>query len=417
MSDLSFASHKWSVTEETHISTTDEILNPNPVTRLMTEPFYDQADIPDEDIGKGQPSMEGEFGPIKFVIELMYQYFGSGLFVELAQAYAIYTVYVAAVTMVIFFTKLSDFILGSEFAITVSFEFVQWTIVWVHHRTIEIALDRYESGPRKLFRLYMKISGFALKYRTYIQKVDPPQLSNDEKHYFFTIPMDMMKVMAILTHRIFLSSPDLIIYTVDEDVSTRIKKWNYTPDDKISIIQQCLTTVRGVVSDMGQRKMVEDFERNSLNENLDAINDLIETSYEDQNVKSPDIYENFFMFAMLVYLLSFFLFTTYRNCQQFTPLIAPVIAAFVFGPFVINKVLGDPFSKDTIFKGNLFELWRQWCITRLQREKIIIEKIYNERPTNPLAYMDISDEVIRDFNNLVYINRNIQRVRSTRKDL
>jgi hypothetical protein len=277
--------------------------------------------------------------------------------------------------MIIFFTNLHTFIMSSEFAITISFEFVQWTIVWVHRQFIDIELDKYESGPRRLFTLFSDMTDLARFYYTSLEK--NRRLNTDDYYEYVIQPYEFMRYIIVHIFRSFVPDVDIIRFHFHQQVRERIDTWAYTGEQHTQLIARSIDILRQTVSDAGHSDMLNECERSKLNDLLDRLNALVFSNYESQNVRSPDIYNNFFTLSMVAYLCTFFILTTYRNCQQFTPLVAPVIVAIVFGPWIIGKVLKGPFAKNTMYHGNSFYGWRDGALREVALHQNILMQIYH----------------------------------------
>lgn len=401
-------------TNETVLVNVSGIQDDRPISEFFDNTTYRGADYTAPEIEEGSPDSDGEFGMVRYIIGLMYQYFDSGIFVELALWYALYTVYIAGFTIIIYFTNLHEFVLGSDFAITVSFEFVQWTIVWVHHRSIELAEDRYKSGPYKLWSIFSAISELSQDYYAYLDKNKP---IDDETMFIFVVqPFNFMKFIAIHTYRLFIPAADRLKYTLDPRVLARIVSWRVEDHDSIDYIKWSIVNISSIISDVGYKELMDVQERQSLNERIRLLRNMVDEAYQGMHVRSPDIYENFFMFAMIIYLMIFFPLTTYRNCQQFTPIIAPVIAGIVFGPFVINKVLNGPFAKNTIYKGNDFIGWRQRAINDVMfHERTAYETYKSAKNQEGLSHYQVFDKMLNSTNRKTYLYRRVEAAISSKK--
>lgn len=363
-------------------------------------PFSDPpfSDLSTTSMEEGSPDTSGEYSGIKAVLGYMYQYFQSGIFLQLAIWYAMYTIYVAAVTMIIYFTGLHDFILGSDFQIVVSFEFVQWTIVFIHNKTLAIALDRYESGPRKLWGLLSAMRTFGAMYFSYIEKQSIKDPRGSKIKYVLE-PLDFMREVAYRVLRTFDSRRDFSVLWHCESVQKSIDTWGFEPQEHVRFAHASMTRVMMTLGDAMSEDRFSTVEIQQLNGQTQKIMEHIDSVFEDKNVRSPEIYENFFTLAMIIYLFSFFIFTTYRNAQQFTPLVAPVIVAIVFGPYVIGKVLRGPFAQDTMYRGNEFYEWLRLTLTELMLYIDAMDVMWNNAATGVAASAsDVYDNLLSKVN-------------------
>lgn len=363
-------------------------------------PFSDQpfSDLSTTSMEEGSVDTSGEYSGIKAVLGYMYQYFQSGIFLQLAIWYAMYTIYVSAVTMIIYFTGLHDFILGSDFQIVVSFEFVQWTIVFIHNKTLAIALDRYESGPRKLWGLLSAMRTFGAMYMAYIEKqaIKDPQGSRVK---YVLEPLDFMREVAYRVLRTFDARRDYTVLRHCESVQKSIDTWGFEPQEHVRYAHASMTRIMITLGDAMSEERFSNVEIQQLNGQTQMIMEHIDSVFEDKNVRSPEIYENFFTLAMIIYLFSFFIFTTYRNAQQFTPLVAPVIVAIVFGPYVIGKVLRGPFAQDTMYRGNEFYEWLRLTLTELMLYIDIMDVMWTKAASGGTGDApDTYDQLLRQVN-------------------
>jgi hypothetical protein len=193
-------------------------------------------------------------------------------------------------------------------------------------------------------------------------------------------PFGFLSVVATNILKMFDPGSRRLDIKYPAPVSKALETWGFEDTEYVKICDTSTTRLLMALGDASTNEMLSESERQNLSLYSEQLLAHIGTTYENMNVRSPDIYDIFFGVSMIVYVFSFFIFTTYRNCQQFTPLVAPIIIAIVFGPYVIGKILQGPFALHTIYKGNKFTQWLNMCQVELALYASTLADIY--RGTN-----------------------------------